>query len=246
MSSLPTTTGSFTFFSCNSGFTTFQPSVSIETPITVNPWSLQFFSNSISQGISSVHPWHHLARNSPGPLSLCNWTVGYPRLRRPSARNPALFVHSSKRHVCGDLTDVHQLEMRDTASLRRSRGAPGGCAIASGTPRRPAPLPAQNLAPPARSHGRCARMGRETSPRNRTPALRPAFCPALRFPRSQIQQRCPRENCDNVSDSTCFSLCRGLEQDPAFPAAAQTKVARRAPVERHAETIDAARRQPVE
>src|ERR1700734_1709692 len=46
------------------GFTTFQPSSSMETPMTARPLSLYLFWYSMNQGISVPQPWHQVAQKS--------------------------------------------------------------------------------------------------------------------------------------------------------------------------------------
>ena len=46
------------------GLTDFQPSSSMQTPITARPRPLYFLWNSIYQGISVLHPWHQAAQKS--------------------------------------------------------------------------------------------------------------------------------------------------------------------------------------
>src|SRR5882762_150291 len=46
------------------GFTTVQPSLSIETPTTANPLCSYFFANSMYHGISTLQPVHQVAQKS--------------------------------------------------------------------------------------------------------------------------------------------------------------------------------------
>src|SRR5215471_5809808 len=56
------------------GFTDFQPSSSIEIPMTTRPKSLYFSANSMYHGISCLQPWHHVAQKLTRITLPRNWS----------------------------------------------------------------------------------------------------------------------------------------------------------------------------